>query len=342
MRVSRLSLMPPQKAPALALGIVVAVSLIVLETLAVIQLKRVSPENSCGIFFLLGIVVVSTVWGVGLAVATSVASALAFGYLCSWPTPVTWADPDNLAMIATFVIVALSANGLAFAARIRTAEADERRREVEASNAELTASRARIITAADDARRRFERDLHDGAQQRLVSLGLAVRAIQASVPADLSSLREQLADIVVGLGGVCQDLQEVSRGIHPAILSQGGLGSALKSLARRSAVPVKVDVTLSRRLPESAEVALYYVVAEALTNAAKHAQASLVWLHLKIEGSSVHLSIRDNGIGGADATRGSGLIGLMDRVEAVGGRLRILSHAGCGTSLIVHLSVLAE
>jgi signal transduction histidine kinase len=342
MRVSRLSLMPPQKAPALALGIVIAVSLIVLETLAVIQLKRVSPENSCGIFFLLGIVVVSTVWGVGLAVATSVASALAFGYLCSWPTPVTWADPDNLAMIAAFVIVALSANGLAFAARIRTAEADERRREVEASNAELTASRARIITAADDARRRFERDLHDGAQQRLVSLGLAVRAVQASVPADLSSLREQLADIVVGLGGVCQDLQEVSRGIHPAILSQGGLGSALKSLARRSAVPVKVDVTLSRRLPESAEVALYYVVAEALTNAAKHAQASLVWLHLKIEGSNVHLSIRDDGMGGADATRGSGLIGLMDRVEAVGGHLRISSHAGCGTSLIVHLPVVAE
>jgi signal transduction histidine kinase len=342
MRISCLSLMPPQKAPALALGIVIAVSLIVLETLAVIQLKRVSPENSCGIFFLLGIVVVSTVWGVGLAVATSVASALAFAYLCSWPTPVTWVDPDNLVMIATFIIVALSANGLAFAARIRTAEADERRREVEASNSELIASRARIITAADDARRRFERDLHDGAQQRLVSLGLAVRAAQASVPADLPLLREQLADIAVGLGGVCQELQEVSRGIHPAILSQGGLGSALKSLARRSAVPVKVDVTIGRRLPESAEVALYYVVAEALTNAAKHAQASLVWLHLQVEGSNVHLSIRDDGMGGADATRGSGLIGLMDRVEAVGGHLRISSHAGCGTSLIVHLPVLAE
>jgi K+-sensing histidine kinase KdpD len=185
--------MPPQKAPALALGIVIVVSLIVLETLAVIQLKRVSPENSCGIFFLLGIVVVSTVWGVGLA-ATSAAGALAFVYLCSWPTPVTWSDPDNLVMIATFIIVALLANGLAFAARIRTAEADERRREVEASNAELTASRARIITAADDARRRFERDLHDGAQQRLVSLGLAVRAAQASVPAGLSLLREQLAE----------------------------------------------------------------------------------------------------------------------------------------------------
>ncbi|MCW2731035.1 MAG: domain S-box [Mycobacterium sp.] len=205
------------------------------------------------------------------------------------------------------------------------------------THAELTASRARIVAAADDARRRIERDLHDGAQQRLVSLGLEMRSAEASVPAELSAFKDQISHLVTGLAGVAEDLQEISRGIHPAILSKGGLGPALKTLARRSAVPVELDVDVDRRLPDAVEVAAYYVVAETLTNAAKHAQASEVTVHVEAEGTNLHLSIRDDGIGGADTGRGSGLTGLVDRVEALGGKMTISSQLGRGTSFAVRI-----
>jgi PAS domain S-box-containing protein len=205
------------------------------------------------------------------------------------------------------------------------------------THAELTASRARIVAAADDARRRIERDLHDGAQQRLVSLGLEMRSAEASVPAELSAFKDQISHLVTGLAGVAEDLQEISRGIHPAILSKGGLGPALKTLARRSAVPVELDVDVDRRLPDAVEVAAYYVVAETLTNAAKHAQASEVTVHVEAEGTNLHLSIRDDGIGGADTGRGSGLTGLVDRVAALGGKMTISSQPGRGTSFAVRI-----
>ena len=203
------------------------------------------------------------------------------------------------------------------------------------ARAELTASRARIVAAADDTRRRIERDLHDGAQQRLVSLGLRLRLAEDSVTPEQMALREQISDVVTDLVAVSDELREMSRGIHPAILSKGGLGPALRTLARRSATPVNLDVAVPHRLPDYVEVAGYYVVAEALTNVTKHAQASEVHLAVKTEGDHLYLSIRDDGVGGADAGKGSGLIGLVDRVEAVGGRIDITSHRGDGTSLEV-------
>ena len=202
------------------------------------------------------------------------------------------------------------------------------------TRAELIASRARIVAAGDEARRRLERDLHDGAQQRLVSLGLQLRLAEKSIPPQRNALKELLSQIVSGLTGVEADLQEFSRGIHPAMLSRG-LGSAIGELALRSAVPVTVDVAIDRPLPESAEVAAYYVVSEALTNAAKHAQASEVSVSARPEDGHLDLVIRDDGVGGADSHKGSGLIGLMDRVEAVGGRLEITSQVGSGTTLHV-------
>jgi PAS domain S-box-containing protein len=206
---------------------------------------------------------------------------------------------------------------------------------------ELTASRTRIVAAADNARRRLERDLHDGAQQRLVSLGLELRMAEFSVPPELDGLKGQITNVVQGLAGISQDLQEISRGIHPAILSKGGLGPALKTLARRSAVPVNLDMGAIRRVPEHAEVAVYYVVAEALTNAAKHAQASEVTVGVTAQNESLHVAIRDDGVGGADPGKGSGLVGLMDRVEALGGEIQITSHAGKGTSLLVEIPLKA-
>jgi signal transduction histidine kinase len=159
------------------------------------------------------------------------------------------------------------------------------------------------------------------------------------VPPQQEELRAQLARAAGGLAAATEDLQQISRGIHPAILSEGGLGPALKTLARRSAVPVELNVRTDRRLPEPAEVAAYYVVSEALTNAAKHARASTVHIDVTADDTLVELSIRDDGVGGADAGRGSGLIGLTDRVEALGGKLEIASPAGSGTALRVKIPV---
>jgi PAS domain S-box-containing protein len=202
-----------------------------------------------------------------------------------------------------------------------------------ATRAELIASRARIVAAADEGRRRLERDLHDGAQQRLVALGLQTRLAEAAVPPEMQVLKQQLGDIVSALTGVSGDLQEISRGIHPAILSRGGLPPALKALARRSAIPVTLDLTIDQRLQDSVEVGAYYVVSEALTNAAKHSRATQVVVSGQTKDHTLSLSIRDDGIGGADMGNGSGLVGLADRVEALGGRMRIKSPAGTGTSL---------
>jgi PAS domain S-box-containing protein len=204
-----------------------------------------------------------------------------------------------------------------------------------ATRAELIASRARIVAAADEGRRRLERDLHDGAQQRLVALGLQTRLAEAAVPPEMQALKQQLCDIVSALTGVSVDLQDISRGIHPAILSKGGLPTALKTLARRSAIPVTLDLTIDQRLQDSVEVGAYYVVSEALTNAAKHSRATQVAVSGQTNDHTLSLSIHDDGIGGADMGNGSGLVGLADRVEALGGRMRIKSPVGRGTSLEV-------
>jgi signal transduction histidine kinase len=502
-----LSVLLRPTAPPLTVGVMVAASFIVAETLLVSLLMKIVPEMAFGVIFLLGVLVVSAGWGFGLAVSMTLVSALvyAFFHLDADGSIFPIAAEDWVAIII-FLPIALLANVLAGQARLRAAEANQRRREAEASRdelrvlaeqqaalrrvatlvargvppsqvfsavaeelgrvlgvshcaliryepdgtsirmavsdepgldgmqvgesfpndgesvatmvfrtgvparmdshenapghaaarvrevglrcgvgvpivvghrvwgaaivgssrpdplppstearvgdfadlvataianaatrAELTASRARIVVAADEARRRFERNLHDGAQQRLVSLGLALRTAEASVPAEQGALQAQLAAIVRGLNGVSEDLQEISRGIHPAILSRGGLGPALKTLARRSTVPVVLQLFLARRLPESVEVAAYYVVSEALTNAAKHAQASEVNVDAEADGAYLRISIRDDGIGGADLVKGSGLIGLQDRVEALGGHMEIESPAGSGTSLMVKI-----
>jgi signal transduction histidine kinase len=205
------------------------------------------------------------------------------------------------------------------------------------TRSELTASRARIVAASDETRRRIERDIHDGTQQRLVSLGLALRAAEAEVPPGLDELRAKLSGTARGLAAAVEDLQEISRGIHPAILSRGGLVPALETLAGRAAVPVHLEVRIDRGLPESVEVAAYYVVSEALTNAAKHANASRVDIEASARDGSLRLSVRDDGVGGAEPARGSGLVGLRDRVEAVGGSIEITSPPSHGTHVVVQL-----
>jgi signal transduction histidine kinase len=201
------------------------------------------------------------------------------------------------------------------------------------TRAELIASRARIVAAADHARRRLERDIHDGAQQRLVALQVRMRLAEASVPPECGDVKKELSEVVSGLTDAFLELQEISRGIHPAFLARGGLPAAFRTLARRSAVPVNLDVEIAQRLPDSIEVAAYYVVAEALANAAKHAQASEVTVRARATDESLELSISDDGIGGADSGKGSGLIGLKDRIAVLGGRMQVVSPPAGGTAL---------
>src|ERR1700736_271318 len=485
--------------PPLWRGLVAAAALIGVETVVVVLLKHLAPTMAFGTVFLLGVLLVGTVWGFGLAAITALVSAVAFDYCRSWPDGFVLDQLQNWVVIVVFFVVALLCNSLAGLARASAIEADRRRHEADLAarqqtalrrvatlvarnvppsevfsavvaelancldvqnaalfryepdgtalllaaadepglqkmpvgerfsldgdsiaaavwrarraarmdshdyaagsaaariralglcsgvgapimvdsrvwgvavagssrpnafppsaeqrvsdfadliaiaianvqaRAELTTSRARIVTAADDTRRRFERDLHDGAQQRLVSLGLKLRLAEESVPPEQTTLRAQISDVVTGLVGVSDELREIARGIHPAILSRGGLRPTLKTLARLCAAPVALDVAVPRRLPDYVEVAGYYLVAEALTNVDRHAQASMVQLTVKAEDDQLYLSIRDDGIGGADARKGSGLIGLVDRVEALGGQIAIASRLGEGTSLVANI-----
>jgi signal transduction histidine kinase len=208
--------------------------------------------------------------------------------------------------------------------------------------AELDASRARIVATADATRRRIERDLHDGAQQQLVWLALALRAAQAAVPEELEQHRGELGRVVDGLTAALDDLREIALGIHPAGLSEDGLTPALKRLAARSPLRVNLDCPPDSRFPEPVEVAAYYVVSESLTNAAKYADTAVVDVAVAADDDALRVEVRDDGRGGADPAVGSGLLGLRDRVEAIGGTMRLTSPPGEGTSLAVELPLVGQ
>ncbi|WP_135451551.1 GAF domain-containing protein [Mycobacterium sp. DL99] len=490
----RLATILARPSPPLWLGIIVATALIAAETVLVQLLGHIGPRMTFGAVYLLGVLVISFAWGIGLAVATTLVSAVV--YLEIHLVPGDGLLPDelpNLVALAVFVPIALLANVLGAQARLRAIEAqraadrvselarrqaalrriatlvaqgvspneifaavaDEVANALEVGNAtlfryldsdmgeivaahtegptrmpigarlplagdniaalvqrtgavarmnthegaagslaelirdlglvsgvgapivvdgrlwgaaivgfsrpeppradteerltdfaelvatavanaeahgELIASRARIVAAGDEARRRIERDLHDGAQQRLVALGLQIRSLQASLPPG-SDVVNQLGAVSDGLVAASDELRQISHGIHPAVLSHGGLRPALRALRRSSVTPVELSVDVGQRLPESVEVAAYYVVAEALTNAAKHACASQVTVTVDTDDQQLRLSVADDGVGGATLGRGSGLIGLKDRVEALGGHLDISSPDHAGTTL---------
>jgi signal transduction histidine kinase len=192
-------------------------------------------------------------------------------------------------------------------------------------------------------RRQIERDLHDGAQQRLVSIAFRLRTARATIPAGAEKLAAQLDDLTVEVIGAVDELRELARGIHPAVLTKGGLRPALRALARRSPIAVDLDMRADGRLPEQVEVSVYYVVAEALTNAVKHARASAVSVTIETDtaASVLRVAVRDDGVGGVDFARGTGLVGLKDRMEALGGRLFLNSPHGAGTNLRVELPLTA-
>jgi signal transduction histidine kinase len=209
------------------------------------------------------------------------------------------------------------------------------------AQAELTASRARIVATADQTRRRFERDLHDGVQQSLVSLALTVRAARAAPPQG-DDLDQWLDRMAAGLDGVLEEVRQIAHGLHPAVLAAGGLRPALRVLARRSAVPVRLDVQVAGRLPDPVEIAAYYAVAEALANTAKHADASAADVRVTAADDVLRVHVSDDGRGGADFAGSSGLAGLKDRVEALGGRITLQSTPGTGTTVEITLPLPAR
>jgi signal transduction histidine kinase len=229
-------------------------------------------------------------------------------------------DPGLVASVATAVRL--------------TVENDRLQAEVQTQLAEVRASRARIVEATDAERRRLERDIHDGAQQRLVALSLAIgRArgqLGTAADPELAATLGQASDEV---RAALTELRELARGIHPAILTQAGLEPAVRSLAERAAVPTELVVDLDGRLPAAVEATAYFVVSEALANVAKHAAATSARVALTVGGNVLTVEVRDDGCGGADVARGSGLSGLRDRVEAVGGELKVASPAGAGTTI---------
>jgi signal transduction histidine kinase len=203
----------------------------------------------------------------------------------------------------------------------------------EAREEELRASRARVVEAADAARRKIERDLHDGAQQRLVTIGVNVRLARSRVEAEPESAGSFLDDLLVELTAASAELRELARGIHPAVLTDRGLAPAVAALAARAPVPVEIVVLPDDRAPAAAEAAAYFTVAEALTNVAKYARATQATVRVAKEDGALVVEVRDDGVGGARATAGSGLSGLADRVDAVDGSLSVISPRGKGTAV---------
>jgi signal transduction histidine kinase len=205
------------------------------------------------------------------------------------------------------------------------------------ARADLAQSRARLVTAADEARRRIERDLHDGIQQRLVSLGLDLGLLAHRIQATDPALAEQLRRAVDDVDEAVDEVREIARGVHPALLTQAGLDGAVRTLARRAPIDTTVRVDVRGRASQSTEIAAYYVVAEALANAVKHAHASSVSIRVASRGLRLRVSVRDDGAGGAAPSDGSGLAGLADRVEALGGRFMVRSIHGRGTTVAADL-----
>jgi signal transduction histidine kinase len=199
------------------------------------------------------------------------------------------------------------------------------------SEQELRASRARIVQATDEERRRLERDLHDGAQQRLVALSLSLRLVRTRMDADVHDAADLLDECVAELLGATSELRELARGIHPAILTDRGLDAALKAVAARAPVPVEVTSSVTERMPAQVEAAAYFVVAEALTNVARYSEASRADVRVERGEATVTVEVSDDGVGGAEAATGSGLSGLRDRLASLDGTLAVVSPPGEGT-----------
>jgi signal transduction histidine kinase len=298
---------------------------VVAVTGLVYPLQDLDPGVSSGVLYVAGVLLVSTYWGLIPGLATSLASAVALDYFHTTPQGDLFHGKDggDLFAISVMLTTAVFAAVIASRARLRARDAAERAR-LEG----VRASRARVLAAADNERRRVVRDLHDGAQQRLVhtviTLKLARRALEHRQNG--VSLVDEALEYAQQANA---ELRELAHGILPAALTRGGLGAGVRTLAERSTIPVEVDVDVER-MPAAIEATAYFFVAEVLTNVAKHSHATHVEVSAEIAGGVLHVSVHDDGVGGARRD-GHGLLGLEDRLAAHDGTLRVVSPPGHGT-----------
>jgi signal transduction histidine kinase len=324
-----------------AAGAACSVVLVAAVTLVLAPLSKLDPGISSGVLYVLAVLFVASQWGLRLGLATSALSALALAYYRAGPThSFRVADAGDLVAIVILLITSAVAVVIADRSRRRAVDAEERlrleaelrRHEAErAREQDIRASRARVLEAADAERRRVVRDLHDGAQQRVVQtvvlLKLARQALERGDPASDGLIDEALDHAEAAN----TELRDLARGILPRVLTLGGLTAGLAALASRFSLPVQVDVSVER-LPAAVEATAYFVVAEALTNVAKHARARQAWVAARLDGDVLHVEVRDDGVGGADP-KGTGLLRLRDRLAAIDGELWVATPAQGGTQV---------
>jgi signal transduction histidine kinase len=301
--------------PELAIAFAVATASVAACTALIYPLKHLAPVDSLGVVYVVAVLLISATWGLPLGVTTALGSVLAFDYFQLPPAgSLSLQHGSDWVALATFVIAATLGGQLARVVQSRTG---------------LVASRARIIAAADTARERLARDLHDGTQQRLVTTVVNLQLADQQFDGDPQGARELLRAGLTEAGEALTELRELADGVHPSILTNRGIGGAAAALAARSPLPVEVTAGEERYAPQ-VEAAAYFFIAEALTNVAKHAQATYAELSVQPRSGRLIIDVRDDGVGGADST-GSGIRGLRDRIEALGGEMQIASPLGHGT-----------
>jgi signal transduction histidine kinase len=308
-----------------AFGLAAGIAAVAVCTAIIYPLRHLAPVDSLGVIYMVAVFPISAIWGVWLGVITAFESVFAFDYFHLPPVgSLSIRHGSEWVGLVTFLIAAILGGYVARVARSRS---------------EAVASRARIIAAADAARARLARDLHDGTQQRLVTAVVQLQLADQQFDRDTSAARELLQAALTELGEALNELRELAHGVHPTILTNRGLGAAVSALAARSPLPVEVAIDDERFAPHI-EAAAYFFIAEALTNVAKHAQATQAQVRVTSSGGRLAIEVRDDGVGGADST-GSGISGLRDRIEALGGQMQLTSPDGRGTNLQATLAASA-
>jgi signal transduction histidine kinase len=291
-------------------------------TAAIYPLERVAPVDSLGVVYLLAVLLVSVSWGAWLGLLTALASAASFDYFHIPPPGFAIAGTRNVGALMVFLIAALIAVVVATLSERVRAEAALRRKEAE--------SRARMLAAADEERRRVVRDLHDGAQQRLVHTVITMKLARRALERGDGTAPSLVDEALVHAERATTELRELAHGILPGVLTRGGLRAGVDALVSRVPLPVAVDVT-DERFDPAVEATAYFVIAEALTNVTKHADAARAEVCVQRQDGGIRVTVRDDGIGGVALDGSSGLIGLDDRVTSLRGRLRVESPPGAGT-----------
>lgn len=318
-------------------GLLFAIAVVAAVTLILYPISDIDPGVSSGVLYVLGVLAVATTRGLRMGLVTAALSAFALDYFHTDPTGGLFAGKSAGDLVAIFNVVLTAVVGTLIAdrARRRAVESEERRVRLR----EVGASRTRVLAAADRERRRVVRDIHDGAQQRLVHTVINLKLALRMLDNDPAAARGMVSQALENAQQGTDELRELAHGIMPGALTHGGLRAAVEGLTSRMPMPVVEDVT-DERFPGEVEATAYFAVAEALTNVAKHAQAREARVTIASRSGRLHVEVRDDGVGGAFAG-GSGLLGLEDRLAAAGGVLRVSSPPGKGTTLEIELPIAA-